>query len=152
MSKINRGIWCPRRAARVVKEGQCSGRKGPGKGRSPVAARAPPWVRGARAAASIGGFVLLWARGASRGTARHPGPSAVSGAVLRARRSLPGPTRTPACMHGKRPVSRGEAQPAYNSGGDEAPFTSGVCLITRRQTWLFQRPSSLTHPLPSGAW
>ncbi len=53
---------------------------------------------------------------------------------------------------GKRPVSRGEAQPAYNSGGDEAPFTSGVCLITRRQTWLLQRPSSLTHPLPSGAW
>ncbi len=28
-------------AARVVKEGQCSGRKGPGKGRSPAAARAP---------------------------------------------------------------------------------------------------------------
>ncbi len=40
MSKTN-GIWCPRRAARVVKEGQCSGRKGPGKGRSPAAARAP---------------------------------------------------------------------------------------------------------------
>ncbi len=153
MSKINRGIWCPRRAARVVKEGQCSGRKGPGKGRSPVAARAPPWVRGARAAASIGGFVLLWARGASRGTARHPGPSAVS----RVRSSaLDAPFLDPrghqrACT-GKRPVSRGEAQPAYNSGGDEAPFTSGVCLITRRQTWLFQRPSSLTHPLPSGAW
>ncbi len=36
-----RGIWCPRCAARVVKEGQCSGRKGPGKGRSPAAARAP---------------------------------------------------------------------------------------------------------------
>ncbi len=46
---------------------------------------------------------------------------------------------------GKRPVSRGEAHSAYNSGGDEAPFTSGVCPITRRQTWLFQRPSSLTH-------
>ncbi len=47
---------------------------------------------------------------------------------------------------GKRPVSRGEAHSAYNSGGDEAPFTSGVCLITRRQTWLFQRPPlSHTH-------
>ncbi len=27
-----------------------------------------------------------------------------------------------------------------------------VYLITRRQTWLFQLPSSLTHPLLSGAW
>ncbi len=27
-----------------------------------------------------------------------------------------------------------------------------VCLITRPQTWLFQRPSTLTHPLPSRAW
>ncbi len=41
MSKIKGGIWCPRCAARVVKEGQCSGRRGPGKGRSPAAARAP---------------------------------------------------------------------------------------------------------------
>ncbi len=31
----------PRRAAGFVKEGQCSRRKGPGKGRSPAAARAP---------------------------------------------------------------------------------------------------------------
>ncbi len=41
VSKIKGGIWCPCCAARVVKEGQCSGRKGPGKGRSPAAARAP---------------------------------------------------------------------------------------------------------------
>ncbi len=41
VSKINRGIWCPRRAAGFVKAGQCSRRKGPGKGRSPAAARAP---------------------------------------------------------------------------------------------------------------
>ncbi len=74
----------------------------------------PSWVRGARAAASISGFVLLWARGASRGTARHPGPSAVS----RVRSStLDAPFLDPrghqrACT-GKRPVSRGEA---YNSG------------------------------------
>ncbi len=40
------GIWCPRRAAGFVKEGQCSGRKGPGKGRSPAAARAPLWGPG----------------------------------------------------------------------------------------------------------
>ncbi len=102
----------------------------------------PPWVRGARAAASVGGFVLLWARGASRGTARHPGPSA----------PFLDPRGHQRACTGKRPVSRGEAHSAYNSGSDEAPFTSGVCLITRRQTWLFQHPSSLTHPLPSEAW
>ncbi len=74
MSKINRGIWCPRCAARVVKEGQCSGRKGPGKGRSPAAARAPlsgPEREGRRlhppsAHGTSGDY-----------TARHPGPSAV---------------------------------------------------------------------------
>ncbi len=32
VSKIKGGIWCPRCAARVVKEGQCSGRKGWGIG------------------------------------------------------------------------------------------------------------------------
>ncbi len=137
-----------------MKEEQCSGRKGPGKGRSPVAARAPhlgPGARGRRLPFS--GFVLLWARGVSRCTARHPGPSAVS-RVRSSYSTLPSWTHEDTSVHarGKRPVSRGEAQPAYNSGGDEAPFTSGVCLITRRQTWLLQRPSSLTHPLPSGAW
>ncbi len=35
------GIGCPRHAAGFVKEGQCSRRKGPGKGRSPAAAHAP---------------------------------------------------------------------------------------------------------------
>ncbi len=128
VSKINRGIWCPRRATRIVKEGQCSGRKGPGKGRSPVAARAPhlgPGARGRRLPFS--GFVLLWARGASRCTARHPGPSAVS-RVRSSYSTLPSWTHEDTSVHarGKRPVSRGEAQPAYNSGGDEAPFPSGV--------------------------
>ncbi len=33
------GIWCPRRAAGFVKDGQCSEGGGPRKGRSPVAAR-----------------------------------------------------------------------------------------------------------------
>ncbi len=54
---------------------------------------------------------------------------------------LPGPTR----------VSRGEAPSAFNSGVMRL-HSRQVCLITCRQTWLFQRPSSLTHPLPSGAW
>ncbi len=127
VSKINRGsgvlvvlrgLW--RRGS--VLEGRVQVRGG---GRWPHAL--PSWVRGARAAASISGFVLLWACGASRGTARHPGPSAVS----RVRSStLDAPFLDPrghqrACT-GKRPVSRGEAHSAYNSGGDEAPFTSGV--------------------------
>ncbi len=154
VSKINRGIWCPRCAARVVKEGQCSGRKGPGKGRSPAAARAPlsgPEREGQRLLQRLRPPSGHGTSGDD--TARHPGPSAVYGCGSC---SLNAPFLDPrghqrACT-GKRPVSRGEAHSAYNSGGDEAPFTSGVCLITRRQTWLLQRPSSLTHPLPSGAW
>ncbi len=144
----------PRCAARVVKEGQCSGRKGPGKGRSPAAARAPlsgPEREGRRLLQRLRPPSGHGTSGDD--TARHPGPSAVYGCGSC---SLNAPFLDPrghqrACT-GKRPVSRGEAHSAYNSGGDEAPFTSGVCLITRRQTWLLQRPSSLTHPLPSGAW
>ncbi len=170
VSKIKGGIWCPRCAARVVKEGQCSGRKGPGKGRSPAAARAPlrgPGREGRwlfqRLRPPLGprqhsmGLVgpASWPDGRLAGAVlvRTEGPAA---RAFGGTRSLNAPFLDPrghqrACT-GKRPVSRGEAQPAYNSGGDEAPFTSGVCLITRRQTWLLQRPSSLTHPLPSGAW
>ncbi len=170
MSKIKGGIWCPRCAARVVKEGQCSGRKGPGKGRSPAAARAPlrgPGREGRRLFQRLRpplgprqhsmGLVgpASWPDGRLAGAVlvRTAGPAA---RAFGGTRSLNAPFLDPrghqrACT-GKRPVSRGEAQPAYNSGGDEAPFTSGVCLITRRQTWLLQRPSSLTHPLPSGAW
>ncbi len=40
VSKIKGGIWCPRCAA-GCEGGAVSGRKGPGKGRSPAAARAP---------------------------------------------------------------------------------------------------------------
>ncbi len=59
-----------------MKEGQCSRRKGPGKGRSPAAARAPLLqVRGTR----DGGFILFLPCGAFRDyTARHPRPPAVS--------------------------------------------------------------------------
>ncbi len=96
------GIWCPRRATRVVKEGQCSGRKGPGKGRSPVAARAPLLGPGREG----GGFYqrlrppLGPRRFQGYGPASWP-VSRLAGAVLHAQRSLPGPTRTPACMHGE---------------------------------------------------
>ncbi len=142
---VLRGLW--RRGS--VLEGRVQVRGGV---RRPHAL--PSRVRSARG----GGFLQRLRPPSGHGTsgdytARHPGPSAVYGCGSC---SLNAPFLDPrghqrACT-GKRPVSRGEAHSAYNSGGDEAPFTSGVCLITRRQTWLFQRPSSLTHPLPSGAW
>ncbi|KAL0197173.1 hypothetical protein M9458_005713, partial [Cirrhinus mrigala] len=50
------GIWCPRHAGGSVKEGQCSEGKGPGKLRSPAAARAPLFgsaVRGAAASSTL---------------------------------------------------------------------------------------------------
>ncbi len=102
MSKLNE-IWWPRRAAGFVKEGQCSRRKGPGKGRSPAAARAPFSDSGRR---------LLLAASSSFGPRRFQG--------------LYGPASWPVGCTGKRPVSRGEAPSAFNSGGDEASFTSGV--------------------------
>ncbi len=117
-----------------MKEGQCSRRKGPGKGR-----------RGGGAAASSS----FWpaALPGVYGTARHPVPSAVS----RVRNSsLNAPFLDPrghqhACT-GKRPVSRGEAHSAYNSGGDEAPFTLGVPHHTPPDLAVFSAPPlSHTH-------
>ncbi len=85
--------------------GQCSRRKGPGKRRSPAAARAPlsgPGREGRRLRPPFGPR----AAALPGVTARHPGPaswpvSRLTGAVLVPQRSLPGPTRTPACMHGE---------------------------------------------------
>ncbi len=127
-----------------MKEGQCSRRQGPGKGRSPAAARAPFSGPGREG----GGFVLLLVRGASKGyTARHPGPSAVS----RVRYSLLNapfldPREHQRACTGKRRVSRGEARSAYNSGGEEAPFTSGVPHHTPPDLAVFSAPPlSHTH-------
>ncbi len=129
MSKINRGIWCPRRVTRIVQDGQCSRRRGPGKGRSPVAARASLPGSGARG----GGFSL--AASSSCGPAALPGrrPGILARQPSLGGRgppssTLPSWTHEDTSVHarGKRPVSRGEAQPAYNSGIYEAPFTSGV--------------------------
>ncbi len=126
-----------------MKDGQCSRRKGPGKGRSPAAARAPltgPGREGRRlrvAASSSFGPRRFWglygpaswpvSRLAGAVLIRTAGPAAHS---FGGTRSLNAPLLDPrghrcACT-GKRPVSRGEAHLAYNSGGDEAPFTSGV--------------------------
>ncbi len=111
-----------------MKEGQCSGRKGPGKGWSPAAARAPlsgPEREGRRlllaASSSFGPRHLRGLYGpaswpVSRVTVRH----------LLSQHSLLDPRGHQRACTGKRPVSRGEAHSAYNSGGDEAPFTSGV--------------------------
>ncbi len=100
---------------RIVKEGQCSGRKGPGKGRSPAAARAPlsgPEREGRRLLQRL--FLL-------RATAP---PGMIRPGIL-ARQPCTGaaaaPSTHPSWTHedtsvharGKRPVSRGEAQPAY---------------------------------------
>ncbi len=103
----------------------------------------PYEVRGARGGDFSSGFVYLLAHGAQRGLV---GPASwpdgrITGAVssglwvlglmsLAARKSLYASFLDPrghqrVCM-GKRPVSRGEAPSAFNNGGDEASFTSGV--------------------------
>ncbi len=143
--------------------GQCSEGRVQVRGRSPAGARAPLRGPGAR----DGGFFqrLRPPLGPRQHSMGLVGPASwpdgrLAGAVLvrpRVRQLAPSaPPRFPqrsflthedTSVHarGKRPFSRGEAQPAYNSGGDEAPFTSGVCLITRRQTWLFYSAPPLSH-------
>ncbi len=124
MTKINRGsgvlvvlrrLW--RRGS--VLEGRVQVRGGV---RRPHAL--PSEVRGARG----GGFVFL--RPAALRGIKRPGILARQPSHECGTRSLNAPFLDPrghqrACT-GKRPVSRGEAHSAYNSGGDEAPFTSGV--------------------------
>ncbi len=137
-----------------MKEGQCSGRKGPGKGRSPAAARAPlsgPEREGRR---------LLLAASSSFGP-RHLrglyGPeswpvSRVTGAAL-ALSTLPSWTHEDTSVHARgRDRSPEERRTRHITAAVMRLHSLQVCLITRRQTWLFQRPSSLTHPLQSGAW
>ncbi len=117
VSKINRGsgLW---RGGSVL-EGRVQVRGGV---RRPHAL--PSRVRSARG----GGFILL----------RPTAPPGIIRPGILARQpcngcgscSLNAPFLDPrghqrACT-GKRPVPRGEAHSAYNSGGDEAPFTSGV--------------------------
>ncbi len=155
MSKINE-IWWPRRAAGFVKEGQCSRRKGPGKGRSPAAARA---------SFSDSGRRLLLAASSSFGPRRFQGlygpaswpVSRSAGAVLV---QTAGSSTLPSWTHDEdtsvhaqeRDRSPEERRPLRLTAAVMRLHSRQVCLITCRQTWLFQRPSSLTHPLPSGAW
>ncbi len=137
-----------------MKEGQCSGRKGPGKGRSPAAARAPSEVRGRRG----GGFFQR--RRLPLGPRHFPGikrPGILArqpctGAAV-APSTLPSWTHEDTSVHARgRDRSPEERRTRHITAAVMRLHSLQVCLITRRQTWLFQRPSSLTHPLPSGAW
>ncbi len=152
-----------------MKDGQCSRRKGPGKGRSPAAARAPlagPGREGRRlcvAASSSFGPRRFWglygpaswpvSRLAGAVLVRTAGPAA---RAFGGTRSLNAPFLDPrehqcACT-GKRPVSPEERRTRHVTAAVMRLHSLQMCLITRSQTWLFKRPSSLTHPLPSGAW
>ncbi len=111
-----------------MKDGQCSRRKGPAPGGSGPSS----WP-----VSRLAGAVLV----------RTAGPAA---RAFGGTRSLNAPFLDPrghqcACT-GKRPVSRGEAHSAYNSGGDEAPFTSGVPHHTPPDLAVFSTPPlSHTH-------
>ncbi len=137
-----------------MKDGQCSRRKGPGKVRSPAAARAPlagpgregRWLR--VAASSSFGPRRFWGL---YGPASWPA-SRLTGVALDPS-LLPSWTYEDTSVHARgRDRSPEERRTRHITAAVMRLHSLQVCLITRRQTWLFQRPSSLTHPLPSGAW
>ncbi|KAL0173849.1 hypothetical protein M9458_029817, partial [Cirrhinus mrigala] len=130
-------------------EGQCSEMKGPGKGRSPAAALTPrrgPRHEGQRlplAASRVNrpGILAKWpsvcGSRPDRGGAQYL--------------NLPGTTRTPACMHGEETGLLRRGTFDILTAAVMRLHSHQVCLITRRQTWLFQRPSSLRTPIPVGS-
>ncbi|KAL0182341.1 hypothetical protein M9458_021716, partial [Cirrhinus mrigala] len=98
--------------------------------------------------------------------ARHPGPqpfpcgshpdrgsgsSSILSAALVPQRTLPGPTRTPACMHGEETGLLRRGALGILTAAVMRLHSHQVCLITRRQTWMFQRPSSSHTPTPVGS-
>ncbi len=142
---VLRGLW--RRGS--VLEGRVQVRGGV---RRPHAL--PSEVRGARGRRLLQRLVLLWARGTSRGLKR-PGILArqpCTGAAV-APSTLPSWTHEDTSVHARgRDRSPEERRTRHiTAAGDEDPFTSGVCLITRCQTCCFSAPP-LSTPLPSGAW
>ncbi len=128
--------------------GQCSRRKGPGKGRSPAAARAPLSGPGREG----GGFVLLLARGASGGIrpgilARQPS----SGCRTR-RSTLLSWTHEDTSVHARgRDRSPEERRTRHITAVVMRLHSLQVCLITRRQTWLFSAPLLSHTPTPVGS-
>ncbi len=152
-----------------MKEGQYSERKGPGKGRSPAATLAPlcgPGREGRRLLQQL--CLPLGPRHSTGLVGPATGPDGrITGAIssrLRVRRltslaawksALPGPRVHQHACTGKRPVSRGEVRSAYNSGGDEAPFTSGVPHHTPPDlavsaTLLSHTPTPVRSPVKGG--
>ncbi len=124
--------------------GQCSRRKGPGKGRSPAAARAPlsgPWREGRRlhlaASSSFGprrfrGYTVY-------GPASWP-VSRLAGAVLVPQR-FPSWTHEDTSVHARgRDRSPEERRTRHITAAVMRLHSLQVCLITRRQTWLFSAP------------
>ncbi len=122
---------------------------------------------GARgAAASSGGFVLRWpaalpgyymapaswpvSRIAGAFLGQTAGPAAL---VVWNPSTLLSWTHEDTSVHARqRDRSPEEKRPRRLTAAVMRLHSRQVCLITRRQTWLFQHPSSLTHPLSSGAW
>ncbi len=131
-----------------MKEGQCSGRKGPGKGRSPAAARAPlsgPEREGRRlllaASSSFGPRPLQ----GLYGPASWP-VSRVTGAAL-ALSTLPSWTHEDTSVHARgRDRSPEERCTRHITAAVMRLHSLQVCLITHRQTCCFSAPPpSHTH-------
>ncbi|KAL0148895.1 hypothetical protein M9458_055800, partial [Cirrhinus mrigala] len=77
--------------------------------------------------------------------------SSILSAALVPQRTLPGPTRTPACMHGEETGLLRRGALGILTAAVMRLHSHQVCLITHRQTWMFQRPSSSHTPTPVGS-
>ncbi len=125
-----------------MKEGQCSKRKGPGKGAESGGHTCSALGSGVRgSAASFSGFVLLLACGASGGIrpgilARQPS----RGCGTR-RSTLPSWTHEDTSVHARgRDRSPEERRTRHITAAVMRLHSLQVCLITRYQTWLFSVP------------
>ncbi|KAL0161818.1 hypothetical protein M9458_041214, partial [Cirrhinus mrigala] len=58
---------------------------------------------------------------------------------------------TPACMHGEETGLLRRGALGILTAAVMRLHSHQVCLITRRQTWMFQRPSSSHTPTPVGS-
>ncbi len=168
MSKINRGSGVLVVLRGLWRRGSVRERRVQVRGGVRRPHTLPYEVRGARGGGFSSGFVYLLAHGARRDwSARHPGPTAVSRVRFRLDcgsggscfwrhenpSTLPSWTHEDTSVHAReRDRSPEERRPLGLTAAVMRLHSHQVCLITRRQTWLFQRPSSLTHPFPSGAW
>ncbi len=158
--KCPKGIKCPKQTGDLVSSSCCEGCEG----------GAVFWKEGSRA--ESGGHTRSPLRSGAQGAAASPaasssfGPrrfqglndsaswpvSRLTGAALNPS-TLPSWTHEDTSVHARgRDRSPEERRTRHITAAVMRLHSLQVCLITRRQPWLFQRPSSLTHPLPSGAW